>query len=310
MLPLFRFKPTICWVDDDEIFLNAIRIGFKNKFHCLTFQKSADALAFLSTYRSPLAEIALTKTFTESDLFDIKGHYPIEVDLNAITDLIHYPEKEHDIALVVSDYHMPHMNGAELFKALASLPVKKILLTGAATPENAVEAFNAKLIHQFIKKRHDGSEDLTRCIDQLVDAYFQEKTDTLVHHLETGGTTLLSNPHFANFFNQWCRDNKIVEYFFIKRQASFLTKDAAGKTRYFITMTEMEQQQFLDEYDESEPELKTLFKEVASGKKIPFFGLNKEPWEFHTSEWESHFYSAEPLPLQEGKKAYWVVVEE
>ena len=47
---------------------------------------------------------------------------------------------------------MPEMNGLEICKILKGYPFKFILITGEATSEKAIEAFNSGLIHQFIPK--------------------------------------------------------------------------------------------------------------------------------------------------------------
>ena len=58
-----------------------------------------------------------------------------------------------------------------------------------------------------------------------------------------------------------------------------------GKRSYFIVHTERSIEEWIamygDEHDVSE---------IASGKKIPFFGLGKEAWEFEAAVWQENFY--------------------
>ena len=59
-----------------------------------------------------------------------------------------------DLAVVVSDYHMPGMNGIELLeKARENSPdITRILLTGAADLEMALDAVNRGNIFRFLIK--------------------------------------------------------------------------------------------------------------------------------------------------------------
>jgi CheY-like chemotaxis protein len=239
-LPLFYFKPTVCWVDDDQIFLDAVSISLENYYHCLTFNSPKVGIEFFKNYQSPLSNSNFKHELKESDLFGTNNHHPVDLNILNIKDLAIIPEKFREIAVLVVDYSMPGMNGLELCQQLKSLPMKKILLTGDATYEKTIEAFNMGLIDKFIRKDHNITEKLQKYINELIYFYFYEKTTHLISHLETSKPSLLSDFHFVNFFNTWRRENHVEEFYLINRQGSFLVKDNNGKYACFIIMSEFD----------------------------------------------------------------------
>lgn len=65
-----------------------------------------------------------------------------------------------DVAVVVSDYEMPRMNGAELLSAARhSQPAAvRILMTGMQALETAVDAINRGEIFRYVQKPFDASK--------------------------------------------------------------------------------------------------------------------------------------------------------
>lgn len=306
-LPLYYFKPTICWVDDDEIFLDAVNIAFREKYNFLGFSNPAAALDFLESYTPPTSNINIKREFIESDLFDNKNHYPIDVNISAISYILNLSDKSNEIAIVVFDYNMPEINGIEVCKKLKNLPFKKILLTGDVTDEKAVDAFNHGLIDKFIKKSHDVADQLFRYIDELSQLYFYDRTKYLMSTLENSRSSFLTDPDFIKFFHGWCNKNKITDYYLINRHGSFLTKDVNSKLSYFITMSESDKNEFMAIHDDANDKINYFLTRIKSGEMIPFFGLGKESWEFDLSEWQNCLY---PAQIIKGKENYyWSVVD-
>jgi DNA-binding NtrC family response regulator len=74
-----------------------------------------------------------------------------------------------DVAVVVSDYEMPRMNGAELLSsARRSQPAAvRILMTGMQALETAVDAINRGEIFRYVQKPFDASS-LRAIVDEAV----------------------------------------------------------------------------------------------------------------------------------------------
>jgi diguanylate cyclase (GGDEF)-like protein len=96
---------------------------------------------------------------------------------------------EDDLAVIVSDYRMPGMNGAELLARTVSThpDAKRVVITGYADADNVIAAINDGQIHYLIKKpwKH---QELHQVLDQLVHAY----------RLERENRQLMSSLHESN----------------------------------------------------------------------------------------------------------------
>lgn len=91
-----------------------------------------------------------------------------------------------DIAVILSDYKMPEMNGAELLaEAMSTHPhVKRVVITGYADADSVIEAVNKGHIDYLIKKpwRH---RELHQIIEQLVHSYqLEDRNRQLVAKLQ------------------------------------------------------------------------------------------------------------------------------
>lgn len=305
-LPLFYFKPTICWIDDDQIFLDAVKLEFHEEYNCISFNNPREAVKFLLSYESPLSDIALKKEFTESDLYGANDHYPVNINIPNIKEIINRADKSREIALLITDYHMPELNGLEVCKQLSSSPIRKILLTGEASHEKATEAFNQGLIDKFIQKDLNISVKLHDYIDDLINQYFYNKTSDIISHIEASRPSLLTDNTFINFFNKWCKEHAIVEFCLINKQGGFLVKDTHRNSFYFVVQSMSDKSEFLRLNDEIFEKHNELFDEVSQGKKIPFFGMGIESWDVDQDKWGEHFYPSQVISGRENY--YWTVV--
>jgi response regulator RpfG family c-di-GMP phosphodiesterase len=90
---------------------------------------------------------SLSRTLSKENIFDVKtaqsGREALEIIANSP-----------DLALIVTDYHMPGMNGIELLAQVRknSPDVTRILLTGAAEIGMALDAVNKGSIFRFLLK--------------------------------------------------------------------------------------------------------------------------------------------------------------
>jgi response regulator RpfG family c-di-GMP phosphodiesterase len=90
---------------------------------------------------------ALSRSLGEAEFADIKVAQNGQEALETI-------KSTPDLALIVSDYHMPGMNGIELLEQVGSNSpdITRILLTGAADLEMALDAVNRGHIFRFLLK--------------------------------------------------------------------------------------------------------------------------------------------------------------
>jgi DNA-binding NtrC family response regulator len=86
----------------------------------------------------------------------------LDIDVMATTDAYEALDwlSTHDVAVIVSDYEMPRMNGAELLSnARRKQPAAvRILMTGMQALETAVDAINRGEIFRYVQKPFDASK--------------------------------------------------------------------------------------------------------------------------------------------------------
>ncbi len=84
--------------------------------------------------------------------------------------------KREDIAVVISDQRMPDMTGSELLAEIYSVKPEtlRVLLTGYADINAAVDAINKGAIHKYVEKPWD-DEALTEMVRNLVQIYDESK---------------------------------------------------------------------------------------------------------------------------------------
>ncbi len=76
----------------------------------------------------------------------------VNINIEAIRNELFNANRFDEVITLVLDYAMPGMTGLEVFKKLNKLSVRKILLTGEAGLDLALEAFNEGIIYKFILK--------------------------------------------------------------------------------------------------------------------------------------------------------------
>jgi CheY-like chemotaxis protein len=301
------YPARLLWVDDDDLFLQIASEALKNSYDIKTCISPEECLQFYQNYEPVLTSSSLFQGCREHEEYDLSDHLPVDVNLDVITNLSQNKQRMQDISVMIVDYNMPGMTGIELCRELRKLPIKKILLTGEANHQQAIEAFNDGIIDCFIRKDEQMlATDLLMHIKKLNFQYFAETTKHLLAHLETDYKLPQSDPVFINFFNKWCLDNKICEYYVIDKNGTFLTINEGGNIQYFLAQTNRSLNVFTEIYAEDNED-STFIQSLIQRNKIPFFGFKKEPWNYEFHEWNSYVYS--PQVLHGREVYYWAVIE-
>lgn len=303
VLPLFQYPTTTVWVDDDALFLQTIDASFQGNKKIFTLPGDCD-----SFFNTPHLFSKITFLHGEygNENYHSLEHAPVDFDVTEIAKLCDQPERFQEVSVLVCDHNMPEMTGLELCSKLQKFPVKKFLLTGNMQNVEAVKAFNDRLIDKFIHK-YDPSlfSEIPKHIKILERQYFCEITRPLLLHLEVDHVLPLSDAAFVSFFNQWCEDNKIYEFYLIDKWGSFLTIDLQNEIRYFVIHTERSLDDFVKFYSNN-AEVEALIRCVIDRNKIPFFGYKKDAWQVSHSEWNKYFYT--PYVFNGRERYYWTVL--
>jgi CheY-like chemotaxis protein len=176
---------------------------------------------------------------------------------------------------------MPAMNGLEVCRQITDPHIQKIMLTGAATTDIAVDAFNEGIIHQFIQK--DDPEAFTKLetsIAKVQERYFDLKTHDFTNQLyaEYPETEVLKDPVFVDFFLNLIQEKQVAEYYLLDAMGSFLFLSETGEASAIFVFNE-ETLEFQEDMIPESDRSTDLALEIYSKKQAicfyPFNSLEK-----------------------------------
>jgi CheY-like chemotaxis protein len=233
----YYFPTTVLLVDDDKEYLENVENFLDN------------GTAIYKSFNNPLEVYEYIKThFKRQHLPDLcvdqkidtaRFNREINVNLEPIQQEVFNPKRFEHISVVVADHDMPEMKGLELLKKLKNLPIRKILLTGRATVQEALAAFNEGIIDQFISKDIENFEDYVnetikkQCIEQ-----FKSDTKIIINSLvfERSGyePSCLNSEAFMTLLDNLVNEHHVSEYYLIDDSGSYIFFDNNGKASWLI----------------------------------------------------------------------------
>lgn len=137
------------------------------------------------------------------------------------------------VGVCVVDYAMPAMDGLQVLSALQGWTGTRILLTGRADEQLAVQAFNQGLIEQFIPKQ---SRDMRTRLQAMVDLH-HDRPDPARQQIWRASLTqaqdaLLNRPDIQPALRALIRQQGWVEWFVIGAPFGILALDAAARVHW------------------------------------------------------------------------------
>jgi CheY-like chemotaxis protein len=300
-LPVFYYQSAMMMLDDDPAFMQAVSFLFEGIYSLRTYLNPWD---FISDYKKDYEKNSFNQILKYADGVST-GDAVVNLNIADIYKLAVDAAHQEMINVIIVDYHMPDMNGIELCKMLEGYPVKKILLTGAASVGDAINALNEGVIDCYLTKgSHSMVDDLKKYVDQLGKKYYIDLTAPLLSCLEAGNPLPLTDPIFVGYINQFIQKNAITGYALIDKNGSLIFRDKYEKSIYFIVQTDKSLNDFMQLNDDvNDAEL--YLNLIKTREQIPFFGIGRECWEFQVGEWQDHFYAAEKLI---GREDYYIAV--
>lgn len=132
--PSFYHPTTVVVVDDDEDFVEALKLGINADIPFKGFSDPRQARHYIDN----------------CPRIDRKPDLPPWYD----------PARFQAAGVIVIDYRMPVMSGFELCDDLSGHPSKRVLLSGVATAYEAIDGFNRDLYSKYIVKGQIESLDI------------------------------------------------------------------------------------------------------------------------------------------------------
>jgi len=292
-LPLFFYPTKTILVDDDSLLLSILSNVLKKQIAVETFTSPKNCLNFFEQYQSPL----LTKKTITSFADDEESH----AKPFSLIQLANDQNRFDEIAVLVLDYSMPEMTGLQLAQALNNPTIQKLLLTGNPSNDEIIQAFNHKLINKYLNK---SMENLGTVVLEYIRAlqkdFFRTQTAALLHVLEADKKLPFSDPDFIAFFDIYCEEHSITEYYMADKNGSLLCINKEGQRTMLVIHTNESLESWVKlNQEECNSETQAYFDQVNAREKIPYFGINKEAWEIERSSWSNHFLPCKQLKGRE-----------
>ncbi len=307
-LPFFYYPTTWLCLDDDFLMTASLSSALSQFNYIKSFHSPNACINFLGNYKSFLADQSFLHANTKDENYGTLEYASVDFNVTDIVKLADLPERHGEITSIVMDYRMPEMNGFSFSEKCTHISIPRILLTGEAKSNETIDGFNDNLIHYFIEKGDEYLfEKLSGHLKKFTYQYFQKKTFPLLHHLEADKPIPLSDPTFVDFFDKYCQEYGIKEYYLIDKQGSFLCIDSKGKRFCFVVQTENSIDEWLDLYERESNGVTEQLIPIKEREKIPFFGIGLESWRVPFDQWPQHYYTAN---LLEGRERYfWAHVD-
>lgn len=305
-LPLFKFPTTMLLVDDHQPFLENAPAQLNTNYIYQTFDKPKALLQKLNhTYQS----IFELKHYMAYDLaMETKQHHRLQIDLSTLRQLLYDRKRYQEIAAIIIDYDMPSMDGLTFCQQLKNPYIKKIMITGQADYEVAVQAFNEGIIDKFIlKQTTDFFGELNPMIEAMHHAYFQSLTQVLHEDLKLSPYYCLHEPAVIDLISSIIKEFGIKEYYLIDESGSLLLMNTKNEQRTLLIKSEVEMA-LLTEIASDNAAPPALLQSIQNRELLPYL-LTEADYALPVSQWQqcchqskiitgqhqNYYYSLTPL---------------
>lgn len=218
---MIKFPTTLVFIDDHKEFLEGLKVLLEPMHNSMVFfSNPLEALDFINSDDSLQVH--------QGDFWESYDESP-ENDNDSLARLKHShtrniiknPKRFRQLSCVISDFDMMEMDGIELFSKITHPHIRKILLTGVASHEYGITAFNSGSINQFLQKDNpflyqilqptiqdqeksffmnfNFQQRENRGLEELLKAFEKEKTIVEKYCIDPLGSKLLIN----NKGEQW-----------------------------------------------------------------------------------------------------------
>lgn len=241
--PIYRRPGGVVFLDDDLAYLEMLSEVMPEHWPVRLFTRPSDCIRYLE--QEP-AELEADR-WRHQDILD-RWHQ----GQSLIAQILAYWREAGSwrfglSQVCVVDYSMPAMNGLQVLEELAGWPGARVLLTGRADEQIAVQAFNASLIEQYVPKQaSEISRRLAGAIQNLLDDAWELQAQAWRASLTREQTAFISTPEIGRQLQVLADQHLWVEHVVIGDPFGVLALDEAGQA----TWLQLEHQSRLHELAE------------------------------------------------------------
>lgn len=266
-LALCYYPTSVVFIDDSNSFLSAMDLALAPHFSCLSFNDPVRALNHANNINN-LNWNAHTKEdynyYSDSEQF-------VQNTLNASEKKLANQHRYNEVSVVVIDYDMPEMDGLTFCRNLKNPNIKKILLTGQVSTEEAICAFNDNVINYYIKKSDPNLVDnLIKAIADMQNRFFIDISSFIKIRAIDNKKSLFNDAVLSKYFSDIITGNDIVEYYFSTNPPRYRLKSRDGKSHTLLIYSRYDlNEQIRVIKEEAGPS--GLLESLKTGLYVPYF---------------------------------------
>lgn len=261
---------TILLLDDDAAFLEMMAVVLPTRWPVRLMLRPAQCIAHLQR-QGTLRDV---DHWRQQEMVDRWR----KIRMPLLPQILDYWSNNNNrfslVKVVVIDYSMPAMNGLRVLQALDDWPGLRVLLTGRADDQLAIDAFNQGLINQFIPKQApDMVKQLLANLQNAQAAVEPRTAQVWRSTLSPRQHALLSLSSVSEDLAVFC-DRRWIEHIVIGAPFGILGRDAEGN----VSWLQLEAASDLDELAETVDGLlssETELEEVRQGRQLPDYELKR-----------------------------------
>lgn len=215
MLPYF-FPTTVVLIDDDKSFLQSLEDRLRHRFVLRSFADPLQGLNHLIGGDTKSASgMARISTRTQHEGFESDDPERHRELLSSLIGHVRNDRHRFDtVSVAVVDASMPDVDGLMICRALRRRPVRTVLLTGNASEELALNAFNEGAIDRFLSKYDpDFERQIEHCVRDMQQAYFRRVAWPVRQAMEAGPFAFVRDGEFLRYFDDVVAQGRFVEHF-------------------------------------------------------------------------------------------------
>lgn len=298
VLALCRYPTKVLFVDDNKSFLSAVKLATASRIYGVAHHDPIKGLEYVNSYG--LGAASHLSASISSKKLDGEGR--IQHLFNAAVRTPIDQQRFAEVSVVVVDYDMPDINGLDFCLRIKNPHIKKILLTGHAGADEAVQAFNDGLINYYISKADARLfEKLLEVIAHMQAQYFVDVSSAIKLQVVDHNKSLFCDEVLSDYLAKIVAEHKISEYYFSTHPTRYELRSANGQASWLLIYSRDELNEHIRIIKE-EAGPTWLIEQLGTGLYVPYFPSSDGFYDQELGVESTQLYPAEVL---EGLTRYY-----
>lgn len=295
----FYHPSTVLFIDDQKVFLEAIKHKMPSNMLALYCDQPQQALNLISDHPVPTKKYFSEFDNIEFDQVSDAACFTLKID--ELSKISYEKKRFSEISVVVVDRKMPDMDGLTFCRNIADKSIKKIMLTASNDRKVVTEAFNEGIIDFFLlKDSPDLTKQLLSSIENLQKEYFFSINQELIGNF----LPCAHNKKLQQFIQNMIRHFHGIEFYLLDKLGSTLIVQQDGTAITLAITSEKVMDNFAGIAEEQE-ELE-LADSLLQRKALVFFP-NEQDTMRPANDWSDFVYDAKPVPEQ--NDLYYAIID-